>query len=197
MDYYLLDLLPMKDLSFCVLDDSPDGTEEDSHTLSSGESYGPSYPADPKWRMNKDYRGLKVGSLIANTSDYLVVHRVVKDVLVATGVPMDVHSFVLLDHKKKVASRDHFIVNVLGTFDCLNLEKSEIDWSKDYPDIAIKVWTYVLDANKVKDAPDIFRVKEDPEAVVVSANVGKALKAMTPAPTNIYLTKLEQVPGRR
>lgn len=194
MDYFRLDTTPAEDPSFCILEHSPEGTERNSDMLSAGEPMGSAYPANPSWHMSKDFPGLKVPTLIASTARILVVHAVVKDLLVATGVPLEALPFVLVDHKKHVASRDHFIVNVLGTRDCLNLEKSDIRWSTDVPGAVVRVKKYVLDPRKLEGAPDLFRVKEDPPAIVMSTPLVKKLQAANPS--NFYFWKLEQIAGR-
>lgn len=190
MDYYLLNTTPAEDPAYCILGQSPEGTEAVSFKLSDGDPMGAEYPATPAWRMSEDFPGLKVGSLVASLERILVVHKDVKDVLVATGVPMEVLPFVLVDHKKNVASRDHFVVNVLGTRDCLDLKRSDIVWSKKVPGRIVKVKKHVLDPGKLADAPELFRVKEDPPAIVMSAGLLARVKALNP--TNFYLWKLDQ-----
>ncbi|MFY0562746.1 imm11 family protein [Archangium lansingense] len=190
MNYFILNLMPLVDKSYCVLGDLPDNLLSFSNRLSRGRPMGNDYPKDPQWRMSDTYGGIKLPSLIANTDSILVVERPLKEVFEATGVAMECLPFVLVNHKGRVASRDYFIVNPLGNLDCLNLEKSEIEWLDD--DV-VGIEKFVLDTEKVKDAPDMFRVKEDRETIVISHRLADELKKVKP--TNVFLFDVEQAPS--
>ncbi|OJH39240.1 imm11 family protein [Cystobacter ferrugineus] len=159
-----------------------------SHRMGQGHPMGDKYPQNAEWQMSDRYGGTKLASLIA--SHYLVVERKLKEVFERTGVPMECLGFTLYDHKRQVASRDYFLINPLGTFDCLNLEKSEIEYSDETPGEIIGIDKYVLDRNKLRSAPDFFRIKEDPYVYVLSHKLVDELKQLNP--TNVYLTQLEQ-----
>jgi hypothetical protein len=104
-------------------------------------------------------------------------------------VPIESLPFTLFDHKKRVASRDYFIVNPLGTFDCLELQKSEIIWADEVPGAIIRVKKARLDPRKLEQAPDLFRIKEKPHAYVISGRVAAAIQQLQP--TNFYVSQLE------
>ena len=191
MDYHRLHTTPGADSTLCILERSPEGTERNGYKLADGEAIGSAYPASPNWDMSKDFPGLKVASLVDSTARFLVVRGDLKDVIAATGVPLEALPFVLVDHKGRVASRDHFIVNVLGTRDCLNLDRSDIKWSTEVPGAVVRVKKLVLDPKKLEGAPDIFRVREDPPAIVVSDRLAARLRALTPS--NLHLLRLDQV----
>ena len=190
MDYFRFNTLPLVDKTLCILELGPEGCSTFKYMMATGKPAAQEYPGDAKWSMTAKYPGIKVASIIDNTARLVVAHRDVKDVFVATGVPMECFPFTLYDHKGRVASTDHFIVNVLGTFDCLNLQKSEIDYSKTYPDKILGIDRYVLDPRKLEHAPDIFRIKEDPYAVVLSHRLVDQLRPVNP--TNLFLVKLDQ-----
>lgn len=190
MDYFLLNLCPTEDVSLCILEGSPDGASLLASKMATGRSIAGRYPANPSWPMGKSFPGMKVASLVASTAGLLVVARPLFDVLSATGVAMESYPFTLLDHKKRVASRDHLIVNPLGTLDCLNLKKSSIEYSPDDPDEVVDLETPVLDPRKVAAAPPLFRIKENPRAVVLSHELVDKLRPLNPS--NLYLIKIEQ-----
>ncbi|WNZ62545.1 hypothetical protein QEG98_01480 [Myxococcus sp. MxC21-1] len=188
MDYFSLTRGPTVDRSLCMLEREPKGLRMFSHRLGEGYPMGDKYPPDAEWQMSSKYGGGKLASLIA--SHYVVVERALKEVFERTGVPMECLNFTLFDHKGQVASRDYFIINPLGTFDCLHLEKSEIKYSKEMPGEIIGIRKHVLDSNKLRSAPDFFRIKEDPYVYVLSHKLVDELQQLNP--TNVYLTKLEQ-----
>ena len=191
MDYFRINTLPLVDKTFCILEGGPEGTNAFDYKLSDGEAVTGRYPANARWYMSpKHPTRLKVPSVVDNTSSLLIVHRDVKDVLAATGVAMECLPFTLYDHKRRVASSDHFIVNPLGSFDCLDLARSEIQWSKEYPDKIIGIDRFVLDPKKLESAPDLFRIQLDLQEYVVSHRLIERLRPLQP--TNLFLLKLDQ-----
>jgi len=192
MDYFHLDDCPTRDDDAVCLDDEPEGINMSQWKIARGVAMGADYPADAQWRMSDEYPGIKLTSLLATVSNMLVVEGRLKSVLEATGVPIEFLPFTLYNHKKRVASRDYFIVNVLGTFDCLHYDKSEIEWFTEVPGAVVGVDKHVLDKRKLAAAPDIFRVKEDPTMIVISARLAAQIKKLDPLPTNVYLIKLDQ-----
>lgn len=189
MNYFILNLIPMVDLSYCTMGDLPDSIRGKSYKMTRGLAMGADYPANTEWRMSDTYGGIKLPSLVSNTDNILVVERKLKDIIEATGISMECLPFVMLNHKGREASRDYFIINPLGNRDCLNLEVSEIEWEGDE---VVKLEKAVLDPEKLQDTPAIFRIKEEREQIVISHQLADALKAVNP--TNIYLFSLPQVP---
>jgi hypothetical protein len=158
--------------------------------MAKGKSALAEYPHDATWFMSDRWPGIKLPSIVNNTASLLVVHADVKRVIESLGVPVESYGFTLYDHKKRVASTEYFIVNPLGTFDCLNLPKSEIKYSKSYPDEIIRIKKYVLDPRKLEAAPPLFRIKESPRAIVFSQEAVNRLREANP--TNAYFYKLDQ-----
>jgi hypothetical protein len=159
------------------------------HRMSRGIEMKDKYPADAKVYMKDRRPGMGLPSLIGNTLGFLIVGRALKEAFEATGVALECLPFTLFNHKKREASRDYFIINPLGTFDCLNMEKSEIDYSKESPGEILGVDRVVLSAKKLASAPDFFRIQEVPHAYIISARLAAKLQALQP--TNFYVTQLE------
>lgn len=192
MDYFRIELCPTEDKSLCVLEDGPEGTQPFGYCMARGESALGDYPPDAKWYMTRRWPGIKLASLLANTANLLVVNRALKDAIAGLGVPVESYGFALYDHKKRLASRDYFIVNPLGTHDVLDLKASTIEWSPDDPTEVVDVEEMVLDIRKLKAAPPLLRVKEDPEAILVERAAARKLAALKP--TNFYLREVSQSP---
>lgn len=192
MDYFEIEKTPTEDMSFCILAGYPEGTTMFGYKMAKGKPAAAQYPGTPAWQMTRKYPGIKVASLIANEAGLLVLARQVADAIVATKAPLELLPFRLLDHKGRAASEAHVIVNPLGPVDCLDLERSEIRYSGG---AVVAVRRKVLDPQKLRDVPAIFRVKEDPHAILLSHGLVTQLKRLTPTPTNIYLEQVEQGPG--
>lgn len=186
MDYYEINTMPLVDPSYCFLDGEPKGTNMFTHRMSDGYAMGDKYPADAKMFMERDNPGTALPSLIGNTNEFLIVNSSVKEILEKSGVPMECLPFTLYDHKKREASRDYFIVNPLGTFDCMDLKASEIEYSGE--DI-VGVDGIVLSRKKLESAPDFFRIQEVPSAYVISARTAAEIQKLQP--TNFFVTKLD------
>lgn len=185
MDYFRIELSPSEDKGLCVLPDGPEGTQPIRWAMSHGESVAAEYPKGARWTMTPKYPGLKLATLLANTGNLLVVHRDLKDAIAKLGVPVESYGFDLHDHKKRLASRDYFIVNPLGTYDALDPKASRITWSSRVPGEVVQVDEPVLDPKKLVDAPPLFRVKEDPLLILLSEAAVDALSELDP--TNVYL----------
>jgi hypothetical protein len=156
VDYFRIELCPTGDESLCVLAEGPEGTQPFRYCMARGETAAAEFPRDAKWLMTAKWPGIKLASLLANTANLLVVHREIKDALAKIGVPMESYGFALYDHKKRLASRDYFIVNPLGTFDALDTRASSITRSKRVPGEVVSVDEMVLDPRKLKGAPRCF-----------------------------------------
>jgi len=191
VDYFRINTLPMQDDAACILEREPEGTNGIKYMMSRGKPATGEYPADARWYMSSKHpTRLKVPSIVDNTSNLLVVHRDVKDVLAAAGAAVECLPFTLYDHKRRVASRDHFIVNPLVLFDCIDLVRSDIKWSSEYPDEIIRIKRYVVDPKKLEGIPDLFRIQQDPTEYVVSHRLIERLRPLQP--TNLFLLKLDQ-----
>jgi hypothetical protein len=96
--------------------------------------------------------------------------------------------FTLINHKGRIHSTDYFIVNPIGALDCLDKQASTIEYMEDGRIIA--VISYVLDPNKLTDAPDLFRIKEWPRKYVISERLASAFTESNF--TNIILQEIPQ-----
>jgi hypothetical protein len=190
MKYFIIDLMPAVDMEYCVLEYAPEGTQDLSHRMSRGMPMGADYPLTPKWQMSEEFGGIKLPSLMANTSSMLIVDRKLKEIFERVKVPIECLPFVLCNHKGRAASQDYYIINPLGSFDCLHLEQSDVVRSVNG---IVRIKKHVLDPGKTESAPDLFRITEAPEVIVISHRLADELKTVNP--TNVYLHEVEQAPA--
>ncbi len=85
-------------------------------------------------------------------------------------MPVRIH-----DHRERLLSDEYVIVNPIGTFDCLDLEASDVLRDKDDAAKILAVNEIVLSAKKVQHAPPIFRIREKPASYIVSRIVATAI----------------------
>ncbi len=192
MDYYEIDILGEIDKSICILDGAPKGIGPKSYYMKKGKRIGEFFPADAQFFMTDEYPGIRLHSLIGNIKSYLILSKEVTDVLKKICTcEIEYLPFQLINHKKRVASTDYSIVNVIDTYDCLNPVASELKYTSDGSPIDSD--KYVIDPDKMANAPHLFRTKEFPFVYVVDSVLAEIIAENKF--TNINLRKLDQVPS--
>ncbi len=198
MKYFFIDTLGISGEGWCFLDTIPVGLGLSGYMPAKGQRVGNDYPEDAKTYMSDEYTGIRLASLIGNTRSYLILATAVKEIIAAQCVGLDIEylPFTLYNHKKREHSKDYWIVNPIGTRDCLNLELSEIKYFNKpgdaYHGAVISVRKHVLDPAKLKDAPALFRIKEGPREYVINETLANIFRERSF--TNMRLTEIEQQP---
>ncbi|MBN1208018.1 MAG: hypothetical protein JXB05_24350 [Myxococcaceae bacterium] len=191
--FFLWDLLgDSNDEELCVIHDTVRGIGAADTALSLGERVGANYPQDPRIYMSKDSPGIKLASFLGNTENLLIGSGELKAAIEKLCKnDIEFLPFTLYDHRKRIYSRDYFIINPIGTVDCLDMKASEITWDDEDPDEIIEIDEYVLSRKKVQKAPPLFRIDKDPMAYAVDIELVREFKARKL--TNIFLEELEIV----
>jgi len=157
-----------------------------SSYISSGESALSDYPSDVQARMSDEKGGIVLSDIVANKNLSLIVHESVKTIIENNcGQTCEYLPLSIINHKGRVASNDYFYINPLGTHDCLNETASDIGWSDDGD--VIHVSQFVLDKNKVKDVPSLFRIPHDKYVYFISQTLVDAIREVKPDITNLNL----------
>lgn len=191
MRFWLLDTLgDTNDEDVCFLSNFVKGIEAKSWCVYRGEALAPLYPKDAKIFLAREDKGLRLCSLIGNDQRMLVVSTEFKE-LIQKHCPdtnIEYLPFTLYDHRKRVHSRDYFIVNPIGTFDCLDYEASDIVWDEDEPGEVVRIREYVVDKKKAKKAPQLFRFHKDSSTYVIGLKLAEDMYEHDL--TNIVWTRL-------
>lgn len=154
-----------------------------------GERVGNLYPADARIYMSEDAPGIKLSPLLGNTRNTLIVSSEMRAVIEKhCKNEIEYLPFTLYDHRKRVYSRDYCIVNPIGTFDCVDFQASDVLWSKKNPTELLDIKKHVLDRKKVENAPQLFRVDQDPMAYVLRYELAKEISDRRFA--NVYWKEL-------
>jgi hypothetical protein len=190
MRFYLLDTLgDSNDDDLCFIHDTVEGIGLGDVGLLTGEPIAAEYPEDARIYMSKESPGIKLSSVLGNTKNFLMVARDLKEVVEKhCGDKVEYLPFTLYDHRKRVHSKDYFILNPLGTFDCLDLKKSDIVWGKSDPTRISLIEEHVLDRKKMKNAPQLFRVAQSPTDYILGVELATEIHERKF--TNIWWTKL-------
>lgn len=192
MKYYFIETLgDLDEPDLCILDKKPDDIGVKYSCMVFGRRIADVFPSPAVIRMSPDREGLKLSSLLGNTSSFLIVDNLVKDVIKANSTDeIEYLAFNLLDHKGRVHSSDYFIINPIGSRDCLNHELSDIEYFEGDTKEVVDVHRFVLDPEKLSDQPVLFRIKEEPSEYVIGENLLQLFKDN--GFTNIVVKEIEQ-----
>lgn len=162
------------DDSLCFLDNNVEDIGTADVGLYDGERLGKGYPKNAKIYMNEENQGIKLSAMLGNSQNRIIVNRDVKKVVEKhCGDAVEYLPFTLYDHRRRPYSKDYFILNPLGTYACLDLKKSKIEWSKDDPKELIHIHTHVVDRSKLKGLPQLFRLDLEPLTYLLQYDLAK------------------------
>ena len=182
-EYYLLESLGnVTDPDYgdyCFAGGAPEGIGKYTRYLKTGQTLRAYFPSDPEevtFKLDDNHQGLKLGSYIGNTNGNLIVHKDAIELLSQFNLgDHEIFPFTLINHKGRTHSEDYRFINPLGVVDCLDFDKSKIMWGTDKKFIAMII-KYVLDANKLANTPDIFRVKMHTTDYIFSEKLVDAIR---------------------
>jgi hypothetical protein len=147
------------------------------------------FPDDAACHMSGNVRRSKgLADALLSGGRVPVVSKRLADFLEARKVPkLELLRVSIVNHKKKVESRDYFLVNILATQDCLDLEKSQPKRSGSGRIAGVE--QFVLDPDRCDPNVPIFRVEGYSKPVVVTGELANTLDAE--AFTNLDFDELE------
>jgi len=106
-----------------------------------------------------------------------VVSKRVKEALEAGSVKdveyLPVH---IQNHKGRIASSDYFIVNPLGTVECVDVKASKVKWNDINPELLSSCEQLVIKTNAVPAAKHLFRPKHVPYILLARSELAKQME---------------------
>ncbi|RYZ41453.1 MAG: hypothetical protein EOO71_11915 [Myxococcaceae bacterium] len=176
------------------LDQEPEVMGLDGYCLAAGDPLGDSYPADVKLQSSEDRPGIQLSSVLGNNFNYLVVSGEMKDVIAehCPKAALECLPFTLLDPRGRVRSQDYFFVNPLGGIDGVDTKASDIKYHRSGAIVSIR--KLVLDPEKLREAPALFRLQQDLQLYVVNEPLARAFQAR--GFTNVVLRELAVVAAK-
>ena len=181
------------DKSLAFVREPPSGLGLYDYCMRSGERIGERYPREAKVYLDKRTPGIKLESVLGNLLSYLMVSTAMKDLILSVcGSEIETLPFTLYNHKKRLHSRDYWIINPIGTVDCVNRDASEMVIEGGE---VLGVESLAFDPRKVEGAPDLFRVPEKPEWLFISETLAKAIKKSNL--TNVILKEEIKLKARK
>lgn len=166
--HHILDIPLRKD--FISVAREGDGMKKTWH-LAYGESYAAHFPAGAVVDVDRDYKGTKLDDFVFNSMGWLVVTERVKAILGTEPITSEVFPLGIRDRKGKLVQRSYFLVNVLGTVDCLDLNRSEYERSAFKPEEVHTFERIVLDPARIPPDQTLFRLKERPTVKIIRSDL--------------------------
>jgi hypothetical protein len=174
----------------CFLEHFVDGINMESWRILEGAPLGKAFPKDARIYMSPQFRGMRLADLIGNTKGMLLVSTPFKEAIEkrCKGVEIEYLPVTIHDHRKRAHGKGYYIVNPIGALDCLDLDKSDIEWDDEEPGEVMHLEEPVLDRKKMKGAPQLFRVDKDPSVYVIGRELAREIYDQKL--TNVFWTEL-------
>jgi hypothetical protein len=165
---YRVDLMgDLNDDKLCFLSNNVEDLGLGDVALFLGERLGSQFPPRARIYMDANHPGKKLSALIGNSNGLFIASRELKDVIEKhCGDTVEYLPVSIFDHRKRLASKDYFVINPLVKVDCLDLQKSTYDRDDDDPDMFFDVEP-VIDRTKVEGAPQLFRILQSTSDILL------------------------------
>jgi len=143
-----------------VLSDHPDAVEEESFRFDEGVPLASWFPTEAVYPMDREFPDLRVlYDLQVNTLGLVVASKAFRAVLEAGAHGnLEFLPITIRDHRKKIASKDHCIVNVIHPVDCVDRARSTVVMGAIDPTQAMTIRKLVLQEDKIPADVDLFRL---------------------------------------
>lgn len=171
-DYWVL----KTDYTSAVIGALPPGGPE-GHLLDRGEPIAALFPPEPAVRFSDDYpTRRKVCDFMSTFFSAPIVSIKVKRILEEQGATnCEFIPLTLLDHKGKVASKEHFLLQVLGHVEAVDMERSQVVMNSILKDRIGNIEHLVLDPKAIPPGAVIFRLSRKRDEFLVNHATYEAL----------------------
>lgn len=153
----------------------PDGPE--AHILDRGEPAAALFPPGATVRFSEDYPTMrKVCDFMSTIFGTHIVSAKVKRILEAQGADnCEFIPLTILDHKGKVASKEHFLLQVLGHVEAVDMERSQVVMNSILKDQIDSFELLVLNRDAIPPNAVIFRLSRKRDEFLVNQATYEAL----------------------
>ena len=163
--YYIL--YENKDPLYCVITDRLDSFGKIWYP-SEGLRMGEFTPKNLKFHMNKDFNGTVPSDFIRNNMSYQLIVAKVKTILDQhTCVEIEYIPFDLINHNGRSVEEECYIMNLIGTVDCVDREKTEGDESPMEEGEYQFIDRLFLHEEKIGAEHNIFRIDAMPHLLIM------------------------------
>jgi hypothetical protein len=151
----------------------------DGYKLKKGDSVASEWPDDARFSMDPDFKKkIKLSDNLLNPSRVLVASKRLADFFREKKVPnLEFLPVTIFNHKKKVASTEYSIVNLVTTQDCIDTKKSEVTWNNIDPHYISKMKQLVFNEKKIDKTALLFRAEHLSTQMFVRADFAAEVTA--------------------
>ncbi|MFY0523312.1 imm11 family protein [Archangium gephyra] len=174
MNYKILKVPPLEELGY--IEQEVKGVTQ-AWRLGEGERMGNKFPTQASYPLSKNRKGMKLTDFIPNKFSRLIVSEKVRKLLEAEPLDIEWLPVSIIDKKDRVVDVPYAIAHVLGTVDCVDLERSEYDRSSFSPEQFLVIRRLVLREDKIPEQRSLFRIKEYPRAFIIRVDLLEKLAA--------------------
>jgi hypothetical protein len=146
--------------------------------LKTGKSVATAWPKDMTFSMNPERsKDVALTDYIPNLEGFLLASPRLTTFLREQALPgVEFLPVTILDHKKRVASKEHTIVNCYHVVDCVDQKSSDFKWDGlENPSMVVK--RMALRADALGENDKLIRPKFVPGKVLYRADLREALNA--------------------
>ena len=176
MHYYFI-FLTSDDPTFCVIKKLPESLDEKRWRIPKGLRMDHRYPSGVRLQMGSGFSGIVVPDMIENLVNYCLVSQKLKDLLESeVKTEIEFLPFMLYNHKGRVARDDCYIVNVIGTEDCVDLSRTEAREDPSVRGTFMSLRKLYLDDSRINPRAKLFRIQQMPKVMIIRDDLRKVLK---------------------
>jgi hypothetical protein len=134
---------------------------EDTHKLYKGWPLAGEWPGNVLFRMDPtSKKQIKLSDHLVNHNNVIVASSKLQQFVLGSGVPnIEILPIKIIDHKKRVASKEYAIIHLVTTQDCINTKISKVTWNDINPEQVLSMERLVIDEEKVDKKSVLFRAK--------------------------------------
>lgn len=151
---------------------------EDIDYPTEGVRVGSRYPSGIRFQMAPEVSGLQVTDVLRNALGYLMITARLRSLLERHATAeIEFLPFTLLNHKGRVAARECYIANVLGTEDCVDTDRTEGSRSEISPGEMLRITRLHLQPDRINPERNLFRIASQPRTLIVREDLRQVLEA--------------------
>ena len=179
------------DREVAFVESEPEDLGGFGYRLAEGDPAADIYPQDARVYLNPYSPGLVLPTLLGNSVGYLIVNTAFKAIAERCDIaPTEAHPLAIYNQRRRLHSRDYWILNPLRFVDCLNKAASRIQYASSDPLQIVGIDEVVFDPKRLEQAPDLFRIREQPVGYFASHRLLGAMQGQ--GFTNLFVNEIKE-----
>lgn len=131
--------------------------------------------------------GVMLLDMVLNTFDYYIVSERLCNWFHSVGLPMESYPVSIRNHRGRIHKEPYYALNLLGTIDCVDREKSEYTMLNPDDATPMRDTRVVLDTSKIPEDARLFRPSFLPWHYIFRDDLCAELRQVTPIFTGVVL----------